>query len=228
MGGTAFRHPGFAFLLPSVVEQNVKQKPELDLAELPKTASLEQVTNLMKELKQQDVCDMEVDLPEVMWQEPDASIWSTLAHELETVAECLPAEEEEGEDVDMPSDDRRDESEGERQAPMEDDEPCDGSVEEQEVHSKQDLEKVKKKGIENTPYLPGTPGVEEMVHVLQHGRASELAIQEARRMHCDVCAENVQPKLPRPAIPRQVLDFNERGLDILSGRVRKIRKKFGR
>ena len=36
-------------------------------------------------------------------------------------------------------------------------------------------------------------------------------------MHCDICAENVQPKLPRPAIPRQVLDFNERvGLDILS------------
>ena len=36
-------------------------------------------------------------------------------------------------------------------------------------------------------------------------------------MHCDVCAENVQPKLPRPAIPRHVLGFNERGfLDILS------------
>ena len=33
----------------------------------------------------------------------------------------------------------------------------------------------------------------------------------------DVCAENVQPKLPRPAVPRQVLDSNERhGLDILS------------
>ena len=37
-----------------------------------------------------------------------------------------------------------------------------------------------------------------------------------RRMRCDVCAENVQPKLPRPAVPRQVLDFNEwLGLDIL-------------
>ena len=34
-------------------------------------------------------------------------------------------------------------------------------------------------------------------------------------MHCDICAENVQPKLPRQAIPRQVLDFNEHvGLDI--------------
>ena len=54
------------------------------------TASLEQVTNLMRELKQQDVCDIEVDLAEVMWQEADASLWSTLAHELETVVECLP------------------------------------------------------------------------------------------------------------------------------------------
>ena len=36
-------------------------------------------------------------------------------------------------------------------------------------------------------------------------------------MHRDFCVENVQPKLTRPAILRQVLDFNERtGLDILS------------
>ena len=36
-------------------------------------------------------------------------------------------------------------------------------------------------------------------------------------MHCDICAENVKPKLPRPAIPRQLPDFNERvGLHILS------------
>ena len=123
-----FRKPGFAFVPPSGAEQNVKQKPEMDLAELPKTASLEQVTNLMRELKKQDVCDMEVDLAEVMWQEADASLWSTLAHELETVVECLPAEEEGVEDIDMPSDERRDESEGEGQAPREDKEQRDGSV----------------------------------------------------------------------------------------------------
>ena len=59
--------------------------------------------------------------------------------------------------------------------------------------------------------------MKELIRVLKHGRASELAIQEARRMRCDVCAENVQPKLPRPAVLRQVLDFNERlGSDILS------------
>ena len=177
---------------------------------------MEQVTNLMRELKQQDVCDMEVDLAEVMWQESDASLWNTLAHELETVVECLPAEEEGAEDIDMPSDERRDESEGEGQSPMEDQEQRDGSVADQESHSKQDLERVKKALIKLHTNL-GHPGVKELVRALKHGRASELAIQVARRMRCDVCAENVQPKLLRPAIPRQVLDFKERlGLDILS------------
>ena len=215
MGETVRRKPGFVFVLPLVVEQNVNQKPEIDLANMPKTVSLEQVTNLMRELKKQDVCDMEVDLAEVMWQEPDAKIWNALAHALETMAECLPAEEEGEEDVNMRGDGRRDESHSE-QAPMEDDEQRDGSVPEQEAHSKQDLERVRK-ALEKFHTNLGHPGVKEMVRVSKHGRASELAIQEARRRHCDVCAENVQPKLPRPATPRQVLDFNEpAGLDILS------------
>ena len=32
------------------------------------------IFNLMRELKQQDVCDMEVDLAEVMWQESDDAV----------------------------------------------------------------------------------------------------------------------------------------------------------
>ena len=108
----------------------MKRKPEMDLVELPKTASLEQV--------------MEVDLAEVMWQESDASLGNTLARELETVVECLPAEEEGVEDMDMQSDERRDESEGEEQAPMEDEEQREGSVADHESHSKHDLERVKK------------------------------------------------------------------------------------
>ena len=87
----------------------MKRLPEMNLEELPKTASLEQVTNLMHELKQQDVCDTEVDLGEVMWQESDATVWNTLAHELETVIECLPAEEDDVEDIEMPGDELRDE-----------------------------------------------------------------------------------------------------------------------
>ena len=85
-----------------------------------------------------------------------------------------------------------------------------------EGHSKQDLERVKKAMMKLHTNL-GHLEVKEMVRVLKHGRASELAIQEARRTRCDVCAENVQPKLLCPAIPRQVLDINERLiLDILS------------
>ena len=80
MGETVLRKPGFVFVPPSVVEQNVKRKLEMDLAELPKTASLEQVTDLMREIQQQDECDMEVDLAEVMWQESDAIVWNTLAY----------------------------------------------------------------------------------------------------------------------------------------------------
>ena len=63
MGETVLRKPGFVFVPPSVVKQNVKRKPEMDLTELPKTASLGQVTDLMREIQQQDVCDMEVDWP---------------------------------------------------------------------------------------------------------------------------------------------------------------------
>ena len=63
----------------------------------------------------------------------------------------------------------------------------------------------------------GHLGVKELIRALKHGRASELTIQEVRRIRCDVCAENVQPELPRPAVPHQVLNFNERlGLVILS------------
>ena len=113
----------------------------------------------------------------------------------------------------MPGDEFRDGSEGEEQ---EDGEQRDGSVAEHACHSKRDLERVKKALMKLHVNL-GHPGVKELIRVLKHGRASELAIQEARRMRCDVCAENVQSKLPRPAVPRQVLDFNERfALDVLS------------
>ena len=76
----------------------------------------------------------------------------------------------------------------------------DGSVTEHAGHSKRDLEREKKALMElHTNW--GHPGVKEKVRVLKDGRTSELAIQEARRKRCDVCAENVQLKLPRPAVP---------------------------
>ena len=104
----------------------------------------------------------------------------------------------------------------EEQEPMMDGEQRDGSMAEHAAHSKRDLERAKEALMRLHVNL-GRPGVKELIRVLKHGRASELASQEARRMSCDVCAETVQPKLPRPEVPRQVLDFNERlELDIVS------------
>ena len=186
----------------------MKQKPVMDRAELPKTASLKQLTDLMREIQQQDACDMEVDLAEEMWQESDAIVWSTLAHELETVVECPSAQEDDVEDIEMPGGALCDGSEGEEQEPMTDGEQRDGSVAEHAGHSKRDLERVKKALMRLHVNL-GRLGVEELIRVLKHGRASKLAFKEPRQMRCDVCAENVQPKLPRPALPRQVLDFTK-------------------
>ena len=206
MRQTVLRKPGFVFVPPSAMMQNVKRNPEVDLAELPKTASLEQVTNLMREIQQQDVYDMEVDLAEKMWQEADATVWNTLAMNWKQRIECVLTEEDDFKDIEMPGDELRDGSEVVEQEPMEDGEQRDGSVTEHAGRSKALMK----------PHVHfGHQGVKEMIRVLKHGRASELATQEARRMLSDVCAKNVQAKLPRPPIPRQVLDFNDRlGFDI--------------
>ena len=159
---------------------------------------------------------MKVDSAEVMWQESDAIVWNTLAHELDTVVECLPAEGDDVKDIEMPGGELRDGSDGVEQETMTDGEQRDGSVAIHASHSKRDLERVKKALMSFFVHL-GRPGVKELIRVLKHGRASELVNQEARRMRCDVCVENVQPNIPRPAVHRQALDFHERtGLDILS------------
>ena len=62
---------------------------------------------------------MDVDLAEVMWQESDAFVWNTLAHGLETVVECQPAEEDDVADIEMSDGELRHGSEGEEQEPME-------------------------------------------------------------------------------------------------------------
>ena len=98
--------------------------------------SLEQVKTLVRQLEQEDVCDMEVDLTEGRWQESDTEVLNAFAQELETAAECLPAEEGEDEDVNMRDDEHRDESDVEEQAPMEEGGEHDGAAPEGEVHSK--------------------------------------------------------------------------------------------
>ena len=86
MGETVLRKSRFVFVPSLVVEQNVKREPEMDRAELPITEPLKQLTDLMREVQQQDVCDMEVNLIEVMRQE------------LETLVEFFSAEEDDVED----------------------------------------------------------------------------------------------------------------------------------
>ena len=71
LGGSVIGKPGVMFVPPSVVEQSVKLKSHLDLKIFLKTVSLEQVKTLVREFEQEDVCDMEVDVAEVRWQESD-------------------------------------------------------------------------------------------------------------------------------------------------------------
>ena len=60
------------------------------------------------------------------------------------MTECLYAEEDDVEDIEMPGDELRDGSGGEQQEPVEDGELRDGSVAEHAGHSKRDLERVEK------------------------------------------------------------------------------------
>ena len=61
------------------------------------------------------------------------------------------------------------------------------------------------------------PRVQDMIRVLQHGRSSKLACAEARKLQWDICAQDVQPKIPRPSITTHFVDFKKRvDLDSLS------------
>ena len=108
LGCSVIRKPGILFVPPSVVEQSAKLKSGLDLKMLPKTVSLEQVKNLVRELEPEDVCDMEVDLAKVRWQELDIEMLNVFAQDLETAVECLPAEEGQDDYVNMRGDDNHD------------------------------------------------------------------------------------------------------------------------
>ena len=64
----------------------------------------------------------------------------------------------------------------EEQVPMEEGGEHDEAALEGEVHSRHDVERVKR-ALRKLHTNLGLPGVKEMVRVLKHGRASELAIQ---------------------------------------------------
>ena len=74
---------------------------------------------LVRELEQEDVCDMEVYLAEVRWQESDTEVLNAFAQDLETAVGCLPAVQDEDEDVNMRDHEHRDGSDVEEKASME-------------------------------------------------------------------------------------------------------------
>ena len=109
---------------------------------------------MVRELEQENVCDMEVDLAEVRWQESDIEMLNVFAQDLQTAAECLPAEEDEDEDVNMRGDERHDGSDVEEQVPMEEGGEHDEAAPQGEVHS------TSQKSIAKASHQLGTSGRE--------------------------------------------------------------------
>ena len=99
---------------------------------------------LVRELEQEDVCDMEANLAEVRWQDSEIEMLNVFTQDLETAVECLPAEEDEDEDVNMRNDEHHDGSDVEEQVPMEEGGEHDEAAPEGEVHSRHDGERVKR------------------------------------------------------------------------------------
>ena len=134
---------------------------------------------MVRELEQEDVCDMEVDLAEVRWQESDIEMLNVFAQDLET-ARVSAAEEDKDEDVNMRGNEHHNGSDVEEQVPMEEGGEHDEAAPEGEVHSRHDVERAKR-SLRKLHTNSGHPGVKEMVRVLKHGRASELAIREGTK-----------------------------------------------
>ena len=83
---TMLLKPRMECVFPSMVERTVKQKPGIDGVLLSKTVSLEQVKILLRELGQEDVSDIKVDLAEGRWQESGTKALSSLAGRWQSVS----------------------------------------------------------------------------------------------------------------------------------------------
>ena len=61
----------------------------------------------------------------------------------------------------------------------------------------------------------GHPSLKDLIRILKHSRASDLAVQRAAALRCSVCANQQRPAAPLPSNASVVRDFNEVvGLDI--------------
>ena len=61
----------------------------------------------------------------------------------------------------------------------------------------------------------GHPHRADLLRVLQHGGASPLALEEARRLRCGQCEESAWPKPPREAkLPRDYSPLSKIAMDV--------------
>ena len=59
------------------------------------------------------------------------------------------------------------------------------------------------------------PSTKDLIRILKHSRASDLAIRRASALPCSVCANQRRPSAPLPANASVVKDFNDAvGLDV--------------
>eukprot|EP00435_Cladocopium_sp_Y103_P056621 s837_g19.t1 len=77
--------------------------------------------------------------------------------------------------------------------------------------TKEELIPVIKKLHQNLGHPPNT----DLVRILRHAQASAEAIEIARHFECDFCKSMVKPKVPLPAQPNRVHEFNHQiGIDV--------------
>ena len=61
----------------------------------------------------------------------------------------------------------------------------------------------------------GHPPNHDLVRILRHGQGSNQALRLAKSFTCELCRSQIKPKVPLPAQPNRVTEFNQQvGLDV--------------
>ena len=72
-----------------------------------------------------------------------------------------------------------------------------------------------KKALDKLHRNLGHPANHDLIRVLKHGQASELALRLAREHTCDFCRARIKPHVPLPARTHRATSFNEQvGIDV--------------
>ena len=72
-----------------------------------------------------------------------------------------------------------------------------------------------KKALDKLHRNLGHPANHDLIRILKHGQASELALRLAREHSCDFCRARIKPHVPLPAQTHRATSFNEQvGIDV--------------